>query len=121
MKRPIVGLLLALGLAGCYATATPYGIYIEPLADITIVGPPVVVTTAPPVVVQPLPPVYTVPDRRVYYYNSSYYYYWGDSWYWGQKARGPWHRLDRRYWPSHMEPRGGGHDDHGRGKGRGHE
>jgi hypothetical protein len=119
--RRLLAIALVLGLAGCYATATPYGITIEPLADVTIVGPPVVVTTGPPVAVQPLPPVYVVPDRRVYYYNSAYYYYWGDTWYWGQHYKGPWHRLDRKYWPSRMEPRGGGHDDHGRGRGRGHD
>jgi hypothetical protein len=116
MKR-LFAAALALGLAGCYATATPYGVFIEPLADIVVTGPPVVVSSPPSVVFQPLPPVYVVPDRRVYRYDNHYYYYWGDSWYWGRDHRGPWHPLDRRYWPPRTEPSHGHHDNHGKGKG----
>ncbi|HEY5999084.1 MAG TPA: hypothetical protein VI078_07240 [bacterium] len=116
MKRILAGALV-LGLAGCYAAVTPQGTYIEPMVDFYLAGPPAVVVEPPGVAVAPLPPVYVVPDRRVYYYNNLYYYFWGDTWYWGRERRGPWHTLDRRYWPSRVEPRGDhrrDHDDRGR-------
>ncbi len=109
MKRLLSAALL-LALIGCVAHVTPYGTYIEPLADIFIVGPPVVVAPPPQVVAPPpLPPVVVVPDRYVYYYGNTYYYYWGNSWYWGREKRGPWHPLSRDRWPSRMDrpPRGG--------------
>ena len=116
MKR-LLAVALALALAGCLAHVTPQGPYIEPLGEIVVTGPPVVVASPPAVVVQPLPPVYVVPDRRVYFYGSSYYYYWGDSWYWGRDHRGPWHPLQRNYWPPRMEPHHDRHDDRGKGRG----
>jgi hypothetical protein len=109
--RHLVAVALVLGIAGC--VVTPYGAYIDPLPDVVVTGAPVVVAPPPSVVIQPLPPVYVVPDRRVYYYNNSYYYYWGDAWYWGRERKGPWHRLDRQYWPPQTQPR----HDHGKGKG----
>lgn len=113
MKRLIMAALV-LGLAGCVAHLTPYGAYIEPMADIVVTGPPVVVAAPPSVVLDPLPPVYVVPDRRVYQYRNNYYYYWGDSWYWGRERKGPWHPLDRKFWPRETRPR---HEDRGRGRG----
>ena len=113
MKRLFAAAML-IGLAGCVAHVTPHGTYIEPLADIFLVGPPVVVQAPSPIVVQPLPPVVVVPDRSVYFYGSSYYYYWGDSWYWSREKRGPWHPLRRDYWPSRVE-----HHDRGRHQGKG--
>ncbi|HWR97316.1 MAG TPA: hypothetical protein VN317_02760 [Candidatus Methanoperedens sp.] len=128
MKRLFV-VTLVLALAGCLAHVTPYGTTIEPLFDVYITGPPVVVEPPPAVVFQPLPPAVYVPDRRVYYYNNYYYYYWGDSWYWGRDRRGPWHTLQRKYWPPRVDPprkggsrgRGGdrpvqGGNDPGRGR-----
>ena len=99
---------LAITLAGCVATMTPYGTTIEPLVDVYFYGPPVVVAPPPSVVVSPLPRAVIVPDRRVYYYNSAYYYYWGDNWYWRRGGQGPWHPLERKYWPPQVEHRGGG-------------
>ena len=116
MKR-LLAAAIVVALAGCVAHVGPYGTYIEPLADIFLVGPPVIVAPPPQVVVQPLPPVVVVPDRRIYHYNNSYYYYWGDSWYWGRDRRGPWHPLERKYWPPQVERRDKGHDNRGRGGG----
>jgi hypothetical protein len=111
MKRLLV-VLIAVVLGGCVAHMTPYGVSIEPLADIYVVGPPVVAPSPPAVTIQPLPPVVVVPDRRVYSYGGNYYYFWGDAWYWGRDRRGPWHSLPRDRWPSRMErrdsPGGGG-------------
>ncbi len=115
MKR-LLAVAAALALSGCIAHMTPYGVSIEPLADVYLLGPPVVVAPPSPAVVQPLPPVVIVPDRSVYYYGSLYYYFWGDSWYWGRERRGPWHPLQREYWPARMERR-----DYDRGPGGGPE
>jgi hypothetical protein len=112
MKRLLV-VAFAVVLGGCVAHMTPYGLSIEPVPDVYVVGPPVVVEPAPPVVVPPLPPVVVVPDRRVYFYSDFYYYLWGDAWYWGRERRGPWHPLPRDRWPSRMERREhGGPDGH---------
>jgi hypothetical protein len=111
MRRlSFVAVVTALAVSGCVAHMTPYGVSIEPLADIYVAGPPVVVEPPPSVVFRPLPPVVVVPDRRVYRYDNRYYYYWGDSWYWGREQRGPWYPLERRYWPPRVErrDRGGG-------------
>jgi len=119
MKRLLAAAGLALLLTGCIAHMTPYGVSIEPLADFFLVGPPVVVEAPPAYRPQPLPPVVVVPDRSVYFYGSNYYYYWGDSWYWSRQQRGPWHPLQRNYYPSRVERRDDrrGHDDRGRGGG----
>lgn len=121
MKRLLGVAGIALLLAGCIAHMTPYGMTIEPLTDIFLVGPPVVVAPPPAYNVQPLPPVVVVPDRSVYYYGSTYYYYWGDSWYWSNQNRGPWHPLRREYWPPRVERRDRGYDNRGRGGGGGLE
>jgi hypothetical protein len=110
---------LVFALSGCVAQMTPYGVSIQPLLDVVLVGPPVVVPPPSQIVVQPLPPVVVVPDRRVYYYNNLYYYYWGESWYYGRAQRGPWHPLRRDYWPSRVEQYDGDHGGHGGGHGGG--
>lgn len=114
MKRFLIAAATAVALAGCVAHVTPYGTYIEPLADIFLIGPPVIVQPPPSVVVRPLPPVVVVPDRSVYFYSDFYYYYWGDSWYWSRQQRGPWHPLRRELWPKRLER---GELDRGRGRG----
>lgn len=113
MKR-LLAAALGLGLAGCLAHVTPHGTYIEPLVDVVLVGPPVVVAPPPAITFRPLPPAWVVPDRHVYHYDNAYYYFWGDAWYWGRDRKGPWHALDRRYWPPRTE-RHRDYDDHGRG------
>ena len=117
MKRWLVA-VIAFALPGCVAHMTPYGVSLEPLADVVLVGPPVVAPPPSQVVVRPLPPVVVVPDRRVYYYDSLYYYNWGDSWYYGRAKHGPWHPLRREYWPSRVERYDDRDHDRGRHKGR---
>jgi len=115
MKKLIIAAAAAVALSGCVAHVTPYGTYIEPLADIFLIGPPVVVQPPSSVVVQPLPPVVLYPDRSVYFYNDFYYYYWGDSWFWSRQQRGPWAPLRRELWPKRLERRD---LDRGRDRGR---
>jgi hypothetical protein len=118
MKRLLV-LVIAAALGGCVAHMTPYGVSIEPLPDLFLIGPPVVVAPPAGYAVQPLPPVVVVPDRSVYFYGDLFYYFWGDAWYWGSERRGPWHALPRDRWPSRMERRGGGPGGGGPGGGPG--
>jgi len=104
--RRLIAAAAGLALAGCIAHVSPGGgVYIEPLADFVLVGPPVVVAAPPAVAVQPLPPVTVVPDRSVYLYGGLYYYYWGDAWFWSRERRGPWHDLPRRYYPPQVQRR----------------
>ena len=104
MKRTVLGVtaLLAVSLlAGCVATVTPEGTYLEPLPATIIVGPPVIGPTEPYATLRPLPSVWVHPDRRVYSYSGLYYYYWGDTWYYSDRERGPWHHLPKKYYPQH--------------------
>jgi hypothetical protein len=119
MKR-LLTVVAAFALSGCVAHMSPYGISIEPMLDFVLVGPPIVVAPPPQVAVQPLPPVVVVPDRSVYSYNNLFYYFWADSWYWGRERGGPWHPLDRQYWPPRTELREPGRGNPPPGGGPGH-
>lgn len=100
MKKTSIGVILSLLLlGGCVAHVTPDGTYLEPLPATIIVGPPVIVPPPPRVVVRPLPPVVVVPQRHVYHYGGLYYYNWDGAWYYGEREKGPWHRLPGEYHP----------------------
>jgi hypothetical protein len=106
MNKILAAIIFSVLIAGCVAHVTPEGTYLEPLPMSVVVGPPVIVEPPRPVAVQPLPPVVLMPERRVYYQNNLYYYYWDNSWYYGERERGPWHRLPREYYPKKYRERG---------------
>jgi hypothetical protein len=99
MKKALFLILLSGTLFGCVAHVTPEGTYLEPLPTHIVVGPPVVVAPPPHVVVNPLPSVVVVPDRHIYFYGGMYYNYWDGIWYYGKRDKGPWHKLQKKYYP----------------------
>jgi hypothetical protein len=101
-----VVIVVSLLLAGCAATITPEGTYIEPLAPSIYLEPPVVVAPPPHISIYPLPPVYYHRGGpSLYNYHGLYYYRYGRDWYYGQHDRGPWHRLPHKYYPHHERER----------------
>lgn len=104
MNRLFIILIFGLLIAGCVAYVTPEGTYLEPLPATVVIGPPVVVAPPSYFVVRPLPPVVLYPDRHIYFYNDFYYYNYGGDWYYGKHDRGPWHRLDKKYYPPRSRP-----------------
>jgi len=98
-------------VAGCVAHVTPEGTFLEPLPGAVVLGPPVVVEPSHHIALRPLPPVMLVPDRHIYFHDNLYYYYWGKTWYYGEKERGPWHRLPREYYPREHRERDRSRDD----------
>ncbi len=106
MKKIIAAIIFSFLAVGCVAHVTPQGTYLEPLPMSIVVGPPVV---APPphrhIVLRELPPIMVYPERRVYHYNNVYYYYWGNLWYYGERERGPWHKLPKKYYPRQYRER----------------
>jgi hypothetical protein len=99
MKKLFSAFFLVPLLSGCVAHVTPEGTYLEPIPLSIILGPPVIVAPPPRIALRPLPPVVLEPERHVYFYNNVYYYYWDKSWYYGERERGPWHKLPREYYP----------------------
>jgi len=110
MNRFLAAIISVVLAAGCVAHVTPEGTYLEPLPLSVVVGPPVIVEPTRHIALSPLPPVMLEPQRRVYYYNNLYYYYWDNAWYYGQKDRGPWHRLPGEYYPKQYRERDRGRD-----------
>ena len=111
MNRFLIVLIFGLLIAGCAAYVTPEGTYLEPLPATIVVGAPVVVEPPPYYSVRPLPPVVLYPDRYLYYYNNTYYYHHGGDWYYGERDRGPWHRLPQKYYPPRSRSYGQDRDD----------
>ena len=105
MRKYVLLMIIPTLLAGCVAHVTPEGTYIEPLPATIVVGPPAVVAPPPHVHFRALPPVVMVPDRRTYFYNNMYYYHWDGEWYFGERERGPWHKLPREYYPKQYKQR----------------
>jgi hypothetical protein len=106
MNKASAVIVISLFLAGCAATITPGGVYIEPLAPSIVVGPPIVVAPPPHIVLRPLPPVYYYHDRpSLYHHHDLYYYRYGRDWYYGEHEKGPWHRLPQEYYPPHERER----------------
>ena len=101
MIKASATMLISLLLAGCAAYVTPEGTtYIEPLAPPVFIGPPIIVPPPPHIVVRPLPPVYYYHDRpSLYRHNDLYYYRHGRNYYYGVQEKGPWHKLDKKYYP----------------------
>ena len=110
MNKILAAVIFLVLVAGCVAHVTPEGTYLEPLPLSVVIGPPVIVEPPRNIALSPLPPVMLEPQRHVYYYNNLYYYYWDNSWYYGQKDRGPWHRLPREYYPKQYRDRDGDRD-----------
>jgi hypothetical protein len=105
MSKYLMVLIFAVLFSGCVAQVTPEGTYIEPLSSTIVVGPPVVEAPPPGLLVSPLPPVFLVPERHIYFYHNMYYNYWGKEWYYGEREKGPWHRLRKDYYPKHYKDR----------------
>jgi hypothetical protein len=103
MNKILAGIIFTMLATGCVANVTPEGTYLEPLP--VVIGPPVVVEPSQHIYLRPLPPVVLEPERRVYFHNNMYYYYWGNSWYYGERERGPWHRLPEEYYPRKYKDR----------------
>jgi hypothetical protein len=98
MKKFLV-IIIGLLLFGCVAHVTPEGTYIEPLPAAIFIGPPVIVPPPPHIVVEPLPPVVLSPERHIYHYHGLYYYHWKGDWYYGEREKGPWYRLPKKFYP----------------------
>ena len=107
MKTILAVIIFSFLAVGCVAHVTPEGTYLEPL-PVSVAVAPVVVAPPRHIVARPLPPVVVEPGRHVYLYNNLYYYYWNKSWYYGEKQRGPWHKLPGKYYPKHYRERGRG-------------
>ena len=105
MKKVLLITILSLVLAGCIAHVTPEGTYLEPIPLSVVLGPPVIVEPSRHIALSPLPPVVVVPDRHIYLHNNLYYYNWDNAWYYGERERGPWHRLPREYYPKKYRDR----------------
>ena len=99
MNKILAAIIFSVLVAGCVAHVSREGTYLEPLPLSVVLGPPVIVEPPQHINVRPLPSVYLEPERRLYFYNKLYYYYWDSTWYYGEKERGPWHRLPRDYYP----------------------
>lgn len=119
MRKAILALVLAVLFAGCVAHVTPEGTYIEPLPAAIVIGPPIIVAPPPHIQLRPLPPAVVVPDRHVYSYGGLYYYYWDGLWYYGERERGPWHKVPREYYPKKYK-RYDDRDKYERERGRGY-
>ena len=107
MKKILAVIMFSFLATGCVAHVTPEGTYLEPLPMSIVVGPSVIVE--PPhrhIDFRPLPPIMVYPERRIYSYHGLYYYYWKNVWYYGEKERGPWHKLPREYYPKQYRDRG---------------
>lgn len=102
MNKLLMTIVVSLLLLGCAAYITPEGAYLEPLPATIVIGPPVVVAPPPYITVRPLPPVVLFPDRHIYFYGGFYYYYWDGGWFYGERDRGPWHRLPGKFYPPRM-------------------
>jgi hypothetical protein len=111
MNKVLAVIIFSVLFAGCIAHVTPHGTYLEPLPMTVVAGPPVVVEPPHHYALSPLPPVYVEPQRRIYRHNNLYYYYWDNSWYYGERERGPWHRLPREYYPKNYRERDRGGDE----------
>ena len=105
MNKILAALIFSVLVAGCVAQVTPEGTYLEPLPLAIVLGPPVVVEPPHHIALRPLPPVMLEPERHLYFHNNLYYYYWDNSWYYGERERGPWHRLPREYYPKQYRDR----------------
>ena len=110
MNKILATLIFSVFVAGCVAHVTPEGTFLEPL-PLAVLGPPVVVEPPHHIAPRPLPPVILEPDRQIYFHDNLYYYYWGNTWYYGERERGPWHRLPREYYPREQRERGRDRDD----------
>jgi hypothetical protein len=99
MKKSFAILVLSILLVGCVAHVTHEGTYLEPLPMTVVIGPHVIVAPPPHVIVRPLTPVVLYPTRPIYFYSDIYYYHYGDMWYYSQHEKGPWHKLDKKYYP----------------------
>jgi hypothetical protein len=109
MKKFLPALIVTLLFSACATYVTPAGTYIEPLPATIIVGPPVIAQPPPHLNIRRLPPVVVAPERHVYYYQGLYYYYWDGLWYYGERDRGPWHRMPREYYPEAYRKQPGRH------------
>lgn len=110
MKKISAVVIFLVLLAGCIAHVTPEGTYLEPIPLSVVLGPPVIIEPLHHIALSPLPPIMVVPDRHIYHYNNLYYYNWDNSWYYGERDRGPWHKLPREYYPKKYRERGKGRD-----------
>jgi hypothetical protein len=106
MKKILAVIIFSFLIAGCVAHVTPEGTYLEPLPLSIVLGPPIIVEPSHRVALRPLPPIVVEPERHIYYYNNLYYYYWDNLWYYGERERGPWHKLPREYYPRQYRERG---------------
>jgi hypothetical protein len=105
MKKIVAAIFFSFLLAGCVAHVTPEGTYLEPLPLSIVLGPPVIVVPPHPMPLRPLPPIVLAPERHIYLYNNLYYYHWDNAWYYGERERGPWHKLPREYYPRQYRER----------------
>ena len=105
MNKILAAIIFLVLVAGCVAHVTPEGTYLEPLPLSVVVGPPVIIEPPRHFALSPLPPIVVEPGRRVYFYNDLYYYNWDNAWYYGERERGPWHRLPREYYPKQYRGR----------------
>ena len=96
MKKILAVLIFSFIVAGCVAHVTPEGTYLGPLPLSIVLGPPIIVEPPHHMALRPLPPIVVEPERRISFYNNLYYYYWDNLWYYGERERGPWHKLPKR-------------------------
>jgi hypothetical protein len=106
MDKILAAIIFAVLVAGCVAHVTPEGTYLEPIPMSVVVGPPVIVDPPRHIALRPLPPVIVERNRHIYSHNNLYYYYWDNAWYYGERERGPWHKLPREYYPKKYKDRG---------------
>ena len=111
MNKILATIIFSVLVAGCVAHVTPQGTYLEPLPLSVVIGPPIIVEPPHHIALSPLPFVMLDPERHLYFHNNLYYYYWDSSWYYGERERGPWHRLPREYYPKNYRERDRGRDD----------
>ena len=102
MNKLLAILIFSVIVSGCIAHITPEGTYLEPLPASVVIGPPVVVERP---LLRPLPPIVVVPGRHIYRHDNLYYYYWKNEWYYGERERGPWRRLPKKYYPKRYKDR----------------
>ncbi len=121
--KTLLGVLVAVSLAGCFATVGPDGRVVGGEATFTLALP----TVLPPlVVVEPGVSVVSDLDQEVFYSDGYYWARQDRGWYRSHDHRRGWVRVEDRYVPAPIIRSPPGHyrryrgGEHGRG-GHGHD